>query len=129
MCRLTPRSAGRRRTAAERTGWRERPSRITWPTRTASQRPICSCIASIGRPGHSKSCCDRGSRNGDRVMKAFIVDRYGSKDGARFGEMPKLELRDDDVLVEIHAASVNPLDSKIRDGDFKLILPYRLPLV
>ena len=32
-------------------------------------------------------------------------------------------------LVQVHAAGVNLLDSKIRDGEFKLILPYRLPLV
>src|SRR5437773_10214123 len=38
-------------------------------------------------------------------------------------------MRDDDVLIEIHAAGVNPLDSKIRDGEFKLLLPYRLPLI
>ncbi len=62
-------------------------------------------------------------------MKAFIVDRYGSKDGVRFGEMPDPELRDDDVLVQIHAAGVNLLDSKIRDGEFKLILRYRLPVI
>ena len=43
--------------------------------------------------------------------------------------MPEPELRDDDVLVQIHAAGVNLLDSKIRDGEFKLILPYRLPLI
>lgn len=60
-------------------------------------------------------------------MKAFVVDRYGS--GASIREMPIPELRDDDVMVEIHAASVNLLDSKIRDGEFKLILPYRLPLI
>jgi len=57
-------------------------------------------------------------------MKAFIVDRYGS--GARISEMPVPQLRDDDVMVEIHAASLNPLDLKIRDGEFKVILPYRL---
>ena len=34
-----------------------------------------------------------------------------------------------DVLVKIHAAGVNPLDSKIRDGEFKLLLPYPLPLI
>ena len=43
--------------------------------------------------------------------------------------MPDPELREDDVLVQIHAAGVNPLDSKIRSGEFKLILPYRLPLI
>lgn len=60
-------------------------------------------------------------------MKAFILDRYGSR--GRLGETPEPELRDDDVLVEVRAAGVNPLDSKIRDGAFKRILPYRLPLV
>ena len=43
--------------------------------------------------------------------------------------MPDPELRDDDVLVQIHAASVNPLDLKIRDGKLKLVLPYRLPFI
>jgi NADPH:quinone reductase-like Zn-dependent oxidoreductase len=62
-------------------------------------------------------------------MKAFIVDRYGSKDSVRLGDMPEPELRADDVLVEIHAAGVNLLDSKIRDGEFKLILPYRPPFI
>jgi NADPH:quinone reductase-like Zn-dependent oxidoreductase len=62
-------------------------------------------------------------------MKAFIVNRYGSKDGVRAGEMPEPELREGDVLVQIHAAGVNLLDSKIRDGEFKRILPYRLPLI
>ena len=62
-------------------------------------------------------------------MKAFVVDRYGRKSGIRAGNMPVPEPREDDVLIQIHAAGVNPLDSKIRDGEFKLILPYRLPLI
>jgi NADPH:quinone reductase-like Zn-dependent oxidoreductase len=62
-------------------------------------------------------------------MKAFIVERYGRKDGGRIGDMPEPQLRDSDVLVRVHAAGVNPLDSKIRSGEFKLILPYRLPLI
>jgi len=47
----------------------------------------------------------------------------------RHGEVPEPELRDNDVLVEVHAAGVNLLDSKIKSGEFKLILPYRMPLV
>lgn len=62
-------------------------------------------------------------------MKAFIVDRYKRNGALRLGEMPEPEVRDNDVLVAIHAASLNPLDTKIRDGEFKLILPYRLPLI
>ena len=62
-------------------------------------------------------------------MKAFIVERYGRKGVGRLGDMPEPELRDGDVLVRVHAAGVNQLDSKIRTGEFKLILPYRLPLI
>jgi NADPH:quinone reductase-like Zn-dependent oxidoreductase len=62
-------------------------------------------------------------------MKAFILDRYGKDERLRLGDVPEPELGDHDLLVRVHAASVNPLDSKIGDGEFKLILPYRLPLV
>ena len=45
------------------------------------------------------------------MMKAFVIDRYGGQDSLRAGEMPEPELREDDVLVQVHAA--NLLDSKI----------------
>jgi NADPH:quinone reductase-like Zn-dependent oxidoreductase len=63
------------------------------------------------------------------MMKAFIVDRYGSSDNVRAAEMPDPEVRENDVLVQVHAAGVNLLDSKIRNGEFKQILPYRLPVI
>jgi NADPH:quinone reductase-like Zn-dependent oxidoreductase len=62
-------------------------------------------------------------------MKAFVLERYGKKRPLQLAEMPVPALRDDEVLVQVHAAGVNQLDAKIRDGEFKLILPYRLPLV
>ena len=62
-------------------------------------------------------------------MKAFVVSRYGKKNGVEAVDRPQPELRDDDVLVQIHAASINPLDLKIRNGELKPILPYKLPLV
>jgi NADPH:quinone reductase-like Zn-dependent oxidoreductase len=62
-------------------------------------------------------------------MKAFIIDRYSKKDPMRLGEKPDPEVRDDDVLIEVHAAGLNQLDSKIKAGEFKLVLPYRMPLV
>jgi NADPH:quinone reductase-like Zn-dependent oxidoreductase len=63
------------------------------------------------------------------IMKAFILDRYGSNVAVRLGEMSDPEVREDEVLVQVHAAAVNLLDSKIRSGEFKLILPYRAPFV
>ena len=62
-------------------------------------------------------------------MKAFVLERYGKKRALRLADMPKPALRDDEVLVRVHAAGVNLLDSKIRNGEFKLILPYRLPVI
>lgn len=62
-------------------------------------------------------------------MKAFTVDRYGKKESLRATDVPEPVLRDDEVLIEVHATGVNLLDSKIRSGEFKLILPYRTPFV
>ncbi len=62
-------------------------------------------------------------------MKAFIIDRYGKKETGRIADVAEPELGDHDVLIQIHAAGVNALDSKIKHGEFKLILPYRLPLI
>jgi len=62
-------------------------------------------------------------------MKAFILDRYEKKGALRLGDMPDPALGDEDALVEVHAAGLNPLDSKIRDGEFKPILPYRPPFI
>ncbi|MHC8371434.1 NADP-dependent oxidoreductase [Pseudomonas sp. MDT1-85] len=61
-------------------------------------------------------------------MKAFIIDRYGKQNGM-IGEVPDPAVGVHDVLIQVHASSVNPLDSKIRTGEFKLILPYTFPLV
>lgn len=62
-------------------------------------------------------------------MKAFVLGRYGKQRALELADVPTPELHDDEALVQVHAAGVNLLDCKIRDGEFKLILPYRLPLV
>lgn len=62
-------------------------------------------------------------------MKAFILDAYGKSAGLRLGDVADPVVQPDDVLIEVHAAGLNQLDSKIRDGAFKPILPYRAPFV
>lgn len=62
-------------------------------------------------------------------MKAFTLERYGKKRPLQLADVPTPEPRDDEVLVRVYAASVNQLDAKLRDGEFKLVLPYRLPTV
>jgi NADPH:quinone reductase-like Zn-dependent oxidoreductase len=65
---------------------------------------------------------------GRTVMKAFVVEHYG-EDGLRAAEVPELEVGDGDVLVKVSAASVNPLDKMVRNGEFKRLLKYRTPFV
>lgn len=62
-------------------------------------------------------------------MKAFLIDRYGKDVVSDITEVPEPQVDDLDVLVEVHAASVNVLDIKIRKGEFKLILPFKMPLI
>src|SRR4051812_22599174 len=61
-------------------------------------------------------------------MKAFVVEHYG-KDGLRAVDVPEPEVGDGDVLVKVSAASINPLDKMVRDGEFKRLLKYQTPFV
>lgn len=61
-------------------------------------------------------------------MKAFYINK-NQRGGGAIGEVANPTVGSHDLLVEVHAASVNLLDSKIRSGEFKLLLPYRFPLV
>ncbi len=61
-------------------------------------------------------------------MKAFIINRYGRKENLQLREIAEPIVKEHEVLVQVHAASVNLLDSKIKNGEFKLILPYKMPL-
>jgi NADPH:quinone reductase-like Zn-dependent oxidoreductase len=62
-------------------------------------------------------------------VKAFVVDKYKKKGALRLANLPEPELQDNDLLVRIQATAVNLLDSKVRDGEFKPILPYRPPFI
>jgi NADPH:quinone reductase-like Zn-dependent oxidoreductase len=62
-------------------------------------------------------------------VKAFAIDRYGKTSPLRLVDLPEPALKPGDVRVKIEAAALNALDSKIRDGEFKAFLPYRMPLI
>ncbi|MBB3948647.1 NADPH:quinone reductase-like Zn-dependent oxidoreductase [Rhizobium skierniewicense] len=62
-------------------------------------------------------------------MKAFIVEKYKKSGPLRLVETAEPVAGRNDVLVEIKATGVNLLDSKLRDGEFKLILPYKPPFI
>lgn len=61
-------------------------------------------------------------------MKAFVVTDYGP-DGLSVADVADPTVGDSDVLIEVRAASINPLDKMVRNGDFKQLLSYRPPFV
>lgn len=62
-------------------------------------------------------------------MKAFTINRYSKEDKLQLVELPEPQINENEVLVQIHAASINQIDLKLKSGEFKLMLPYRFPLI
>jgi len=62
-------------------------------------------------------------------LKAVMIENYGGIDELKYTEIDKPSLKDNDVLIEIAATSVNPVDWKIREGYLKGMLQYDFPFV
>lgn len=62
-------------------------------------------------------------------MKAYTINRYSREDKLQLVELPEPVVKENDVLIEVHSASINQLDVKLKDGEFKLLLPYKFPLI
>jgi NADPH:quinone reductase-like Zn-dependent oxidoreductase len=62
-------------------------------------------------------------------MKALVATRYGGPEALDIIERPEPEVGTRDVLIAVKAASLNPLDFKIREGKLKLVMPLKLPIV
>jgi NADPH:quinone reductase-like Zn-dependent oxidoreductase len=60
-------------------------------------------------------------------MRAFVLSKY--KTAVHEADVAEPIVGERDVLVRVQAAGLNQLDEKIRAGEFKAILPYRLPLI
>ncbi|MDO6430253.1 NADP-dependent oxidoreductase [Flavitalea sp. BT771] len=62
-------------------------------------------------------------------MKAIQIPHYGGADVLQFVDLGRPVPQDGEVLIQVKAASLNPVDSKIRNGYLKDIIPLPLPLV
>jgi len=62
------------------------------------------------------------------LMRAFVLTGYGAiADNVRLAQLPDPVAASGEVLVEVHAASLNPIDFKIVHGDLKRVSKYKLP--
>lgn len=62
-------------------------------------------------------------------MRRYVVEQHGKGASLKLKQLPDRKCGPDDILLDIHGANFNPLDSKIRNGEFKPILPYKPPFV
>ena len=62
-------------------------------------------------------------------MKAFTINRYSNEDKLQLVEISEPAVKENDVLIQVHSASINQLDAKLKSGEFKLLLPYKFPLI
>lgn len=62
------------------------------------------------------------------TMKAAVIDTY-KQPTPKIKEVPIPDIRSNDVLVKIVAASINPIDIKTKDGGLKMLLSYNMPII
>ena len=62
-------------------------------------------------------------------MRAFVLTRYGGLDAFELRDVPKPSPGPEEVLIQVHAAGLNPIDYKMSEGSLRVIYRYRLPTV
>src|SRR5262245_48240235 len=65
----------------------------------------------------------------DTPMKAIRIHAYGDASVLSYEDAPRPIPADNEVLVHVHAAGVNPIDWKIRSGALKSWIPHSFPFV
>jgi NADPH:quinone reductase-like Zn-dependent oxidoreductase len=63
----------------------------------------------------------------NQAMKALTFKRYGKSPDIDFADIPRPSLKADELLVEVNAVGLNPIDNMIPTGMFKPVLHFQLP--
>src|ERR1700719_937236 len=62
-------------------------------------------------------------------MKAIRIHNYGGPEVLKYEDAPRPEPGEGEVLIRVHATSVNPIDWKVREGEMKDFWPHKFPLI
>lgn len=62
-------------------------------------------------------------------MKAIVIEQYGGKEQLKEKELERPQISENQVLLEIHATSINQIDWKLREGYLKERLPFEFPII
>ncbi|HWE60260.1 MAG TPA: NADP-dependent oxidoreductase [Chloroflexota bacterium] len=62
-------------------------------------------------------------------MRAFVLTRYGGPDAMELRQIPRPSHGPGEVLIQVYAAGLNPIDFKMREGMLRVIYRYPLPII
>jgi NADPH:quinone reductase-like Zn-dependent oxidoreductase len=62
-------------------------------------------------------------------VKAFYLTSYGGPEASKFGVLPDTEAGTGQLLIQVKAVSINPVDNKIKHGDLKMIVGSKFPKI
>jgi Alcohol dehydrogenase GroES-like domain len=69
----------------------------------------------------------RNSLTRTNNMKALVFRRYGKRDNITFADVPRPLPKPDEIIVQVHAVGLNPIDTMVPKGSFKPMLKFQLP--
>jgi NADPH:quinone reductase-like Zn-dependent oxidoreductase len=68
-------------------------------------------------------------QNKSQTMKAVQIHNYGGPEILKYEDTPRPQPGEGEVLIRVHAATVNPIDWKVREGHMKNFWPHKFPLI
>jgi NADPH:quinone reductase-like Zn-dependent oxidoreductase len=79
---------------------------------------------------HTGATSEKKSASGtSQTMKAIRIHNYGGPEVLQYEDAPRPKPQAGEVLVRVHAAGVNPIDWKVREGHMKDFWPHKFPLI
>jgi NADPH:quinone reductase-like Zn-dependent oxidoreductase len=62
-------------------------------------------------------------------MRAIVLNEYGDSSHLKLAEIPEPKPGAGEIKVKVAAAGLNPIDWKLRSGDYKTLMPIQFPFV
>ncbi|RJS60313.1 NADP-dependent oxidoreductase [Bacillus sp. PK3_68] len=62
-------------------------------------------------------------------MKAIVIEQYGGSEQLKEMNIQKPSAGKNEVIVKLHATSINPIDWKLREGYLQTMMPFEFPII
>ena len=78
---------------------------------------------------HTGAIPEKDSSAKHQTMKAIRIHNYGGPEVLQYEDAPRPQPQAGEALIRVHAAGVNPIDWKVREGHMKDFWPHKFPLI